>query len=106
MIAARFWIGAVQSVRKEHRWRLDISVTGVALAFSGAIVIAMRPEPLSGLLYCARLGVIGAGICKVAEKYLQKAGAVFGIETRYLKEPNPCPPCYGGRYGEQRTVRW
>ncbi len=79
--AARFWIGAAQSVRQEHRWSLDIPVTGMALAVSAAIVIAMRPEPLGGLLYGAGLGVLGEGIFKIAEKYLQKAGAVFGVET-------------------------
>ena len=53
----------------------------MALAVSAAIVIAMRPEPLGGLLYRAGLGVLDEGILKIAEKYLQKAGAVFGVET-------------------------
>jgi hypothetical protein len=64
--AARFWIGAAQSVRQEHRWSLDIPVTGMALAVSAAIVIAMRPEPLGGLLYRAGLGVLDEGILKIA----------------------------------------
>jgi len=79
--AARFWIGAAQSVRKEHRWSLDIPVSGIALAFSIAIVISQRPEPLGGLLYGAGLGVLGEGIFKIAENYLKKAGTVFGIDT-------------------------
>ena len=79
--AARFWIGAAQAVRQEHSWSLDIPVTGMALAVSAAIVILQRPEPLGGLLYGAGLGVLGEGIFKIAEKYLEKAGAVFGVET-------------------------
>ena len=79
--AARFWIGAAQAVRKEHRWSLDIPVSGMALAVSAALVISQRPEPLSGLMYGAGLGILGEGIFKVAESYLQKAGAVFGVDT-------------------------
>ncbi len=79
--AARFWIGAAQSVRKEHRWSLDIPVSGMALAVSAGMVMALRPDPLGGLLYGAGLGILGEGIFKIAEKYLQKAGAVFGVEV-------------------------
>jgi len=79
--AARFWIGAAQAVRKEHRWSLDIPVSGMALAVSAAIVISQRPEPLSGLMYGAGLGILGEGIFKIAENYLQKAGAVFGVDA-------------------------
>jgi hypothetical protein len=79
--AARFWIGAAQSVRQEHRWSLDIPVSGMALAVSAAIIISQRPEPLGALMYGAGLGVLGEGIFKLAEKYLQKAGQVFGIEA-------------------------
>lgn len=74
---ARFWIGAGLALRKEHRWTLDVPVTLMALATSAALVIAMRPEPLTGLLVGAGLGVLGEGIFKVAEKYLRKASAVF-----------------------------
>jgi hypothetical protein len=79
--AARFWIGAAQAVRKEHRWSLDIPVSGMALAVSAAIVISQRPEPLGALMYGAGLGILGEGIFKIAEKYLQKAGAVFGVDS-------------------------
>ena len=79
--AARFWIGAAQSVRKQHRWSLDIPVSGMALAVSAAVMISQRPEPLGALMYGAGLGVLGEGIFKIAEMYMQKAGAVFGIET-------------------------
>lgn len=74
--------GVVPDVtRLAHRAGDAIPVTGMALAVSAAIVISMRPEPLGGLLYGAGLGVLGEGIFKIAEKYLQKAGTVFGVET-------------------------
>jgi hypothetical protein len=79
-LAARFWIGAAQHVRKVHRWSLDIPVSGMVLAVSAAIVISQRPEPLGGLMYGAGLGVLGEGIFKVAEHYLQKVGSVFGLD--------------------------
>ncbi|KQU53220.1 hypothetical protein ASG67_10455 [Sphingomonas sp. Leaf339] len=80
-VSARFWIGAAQNVRHEHRWSLDIPVTMMALAMAAALVISRRPEPLGGLLLGAGLGVLGEGIFKLAEHYLQKAGAVFGLDT-------------------------
>lgn len=79
-LAARFWIGAAQVVRQQHRWLIDIPVTGMVLATSAALIIAQRPEPLGALLYGGGLGVLGEGIFKIAERYLQKAGSVFGIE--------------------------
>lgn len=79
-IAARFWIGAAQAVRQQHRWLIDIPVTGMVLATSATLIIAQRPEPLGALLYGGGLGVLGEGIFKIAERYLQKAGTVFGLE--------------------------
>jgi len=79
--SARFWIGAAQNVRHEHRWSLDIPVTGMALAVSAALVISQRPEPLGGLMLGAGLGILGEGIFKLAEGYLQKVSAVFGVDT-------------------------
>lgn len=80
-IAARFWIGAAQAVRKQHRWTMDIPVTAMAVATSAALVISQRPEPLGGLMLGAGLGVLGEGIFKIAEHYLQRAGAALGIDT-------------------------
>lgn len=79
-IAARFWIGAAQAIRQQHRWTIDIPVTAMALATSATLVISQRPEPLGGLMLGAGLGILGEGIFKVAERYLQKAGAVLGID--------------------------
>jgi hypothetical protein len=79
-LSARFWIGAAQSVREEHRWSLDIPISGMALAVSAALIISMRPEPLGSLMLGAGLGVLGEGIFKIAEGYLRKASAVFGAE--------------------------
>lgn len=78
--AARFWIGAAQAARREHRWTLDIPVSGMALATSAALIMSQRPEPLGALMYGAGLGILGEGIFKLAERYLQKAGAVLGID--------------------------
>ncbi|MEG8026074.1 hypothetical protein QP162_20155 [Sphingomonas aurantiaca] len=88
--AARFWIGAAQAVRQEHRWSLDIPVSGMALAVSAAIVISQRPEPLSALMYGAGLGILGEGIFKIAEKYLQKPVPYSGsIQTNRQRNGPP-----------------
>lgn len=78
--AARYWIGAAQALRKEHKWSLDIPVTAMALATSAAVIISQRPEPLGALFYGAGLGVLGEGIFKLAEAYLHKATTAFGLD--------------------------
>jgi len=79
-IAARFWIGAAQAVRQEHRWSLDMPVSAMALAVSATLIISQRPEPLGALMYGAGLGVLGEGIFKLAEAYLRKATTAFGLD--------------------------
>lgn len=88
-VAARWWIGAAQSIRKEHRWSLDIPVSAMAVAVSAMLIISQRPEPLGALMYGAALGILGEGIFKIAERYLQKAGSVFGIEPATDDKPVP-----------------
>ena len=77
--AARYWIGAAQALRKEHRWSLDIPVTAIALATSAAVIISQRPEPLGALMYGAMLGMLGEGIFKLAEASARKAPSVLGV---------------------------
>lgn len=78
--AARYWIGAAQALRKEHKWSLDIPVTAMAVATSAAVIISRRPEPLGALMYGAGLGVLGEGIFKLAETYVRKASSVLGAD--------------------------
>ena len=79
-VAARFWIGAAQAVRQEHRWSLDMPVSAMTLAMSAAIIISQRPEPLGALMYGAGLGILGEGIFKLAEAKVGKATGVFGLD--------------------------
>lgn len=69
---ARFWIGAAQSTRAEHRWTLDIPVSGMALATAAGLFLSWRPEPFGALMLGAGTGVLGEGIFKLAEGYLAK----------------------------------
>ena len=85
---ARFWIGAGAAIRKEHRWTLDVPVSAMTLATAAAMVIALRPGPLSALLLGAGLGVVGEGIFKVAEAQLRKLMPVFADEPAPAK-PDP-----------------
>lgn len=76
-LAARYWIGAAQAIRKEHRWSLDMPVSAMALATSAGVMMSMRPAPLYALLIGAGVGVIGEGIFKLAERQARATGA-FG----------------------------
>lgn len=78
-ISARFWIGAGEIARREHRWILDAPVSSMTLAVAAGIVISRHPEPLSALMYGGGVGVLGEGVFKIAEQYIDKFKAVTGL---------------------------
>ena len=84
-LSARLWIGAGQAIRKLHRWSLDIPVSGMALAATAGVIASRRPEPLYALLAGAGLGVLGEGIFKLAERYIDKL-------TGGIVPDHPLPP--------------
>jgi hypothetical protein len=55
-------------------------IAGMVLAVAAGLVMQLRPELLGALLYPAGPKVLGEGIFKIAKLYLQKAGAVFGVD--------------------------
>lgn len=77
-LAARYWIGAAQAMRQEHRWSLDMPVSAMALATSAGVMMSTRPAPLYALLLGAGIGVIGEGIFKLAERQARASGAFGG----------------------------
>ncbi len=77
-LAARYWIGAAQAIRQEHRWSLDMPVSAMALATSAGVMMSTRPAPLYALLLGAGIGVIGEGIFKLAERQARASGAFGG----------------------------
>lgn len=77
-LCARYWIGAGQAARKQHRWSLDLPVSGMALAVSVVLMIKLRPEPLTGLLLGGGAGVLGEGIFKIAENRMRAFGLLGG----------------------------
>ena len=87
--AARFWIGAGQQLRRQHRWMLDVPVSAMALATSATLVMMARPVPFTALLYGAGLGVLGEGIFKLAERYVAKVAGITGDGDR---PTSPAPP--------------
>lgn len=78
-ISARFWIGAGEIARREHRWVLDAPVSSMTLAVAAGIVISRHPEPLSALMYGGGIGVLGEGVFKLAEQYIEKFKSVTGL---------------------------
>jgi hypothetical protein len=78
--AVRFW--AVQKDYAHHRWSLDVPVAALALMFTAAAVISVRPSPLVALLLGTGLGVLGAGIIAIAKKYVDRwLGGITGVDT-------------------------
>jgi hypothetical protein len=79
-VAVRFW--ATQKDYAHHRWSLDVPVTMLALMFTSAAVISVRPVPLFALLLGTGLGVLGEGIIRVAKKYVDRwLGGITGVDT-------------------------
>ncbi|MES3152937.1 hypothetical protein [Sphingomonas faeni] len=78
-VSARFWIGAGEIARREHRWILDAPVSCMTLAVAAGLVISLHPEPLSALLYGGGVGILGEGVFKLAEQRIEKLKAVMGL---------------------------
>ena len=77
--SARFWIGAGEMARREHRWVLDAPVSSMTLALAAGLVISLHPEPLTALLYGAGVGILGEGVFKLAEQRIAKLRAAMGL---------------------------
>ncbi|SEM53331.1 hypothetical protein SAMN05192583_0537 [Sphingomonas gellani] len=89
--AARWWIGAGASLRKMHRWSVDIPVSGMALAVSAGVIIEKSPDPLYALLVGAGLGVLGEGIFALAERQIERlTGGLIAPEAGPTARP-PVP---------------
>lgn len=78
-LSARFWIGAGEIARREHRWILDAPVSCMTLAVAAGLVISLHPEPLSALLYGGGVGILGEGVFKLAEQRINKLKAILGL---------------------------
>jgi len=78
-VSARFWIGAGEIARREHRWILDAPVSCMTLGVAAGLVISLHPEPLSALLYGGGVGILGEGVFKLAEQRIDKLKAVMGL---------------------------
>ncbi|RYY14809.1 MAG: hypothetical protein EON55_07650 [Alphaproteobacteria bacterium] len=81
-ISARFWIGAGEIARREHRWILDAPVSSMTIAVAAGLVISLHPEPLSALLYGGGVGILGEGVFKLAEQRIDKLKAAFGLGSQ------------------------
>lgn len=91
-LAVRFYVAGQAA---EHRWTLDVPVSALALMFTAGMVVTARPAPLVALLFGTGLGAVGAGIIKVAKRYVDRW---FGDDSdeaginRALKKLNDVPP--------------
>ncbi|WP_235529552.1 hypothetical protein [Sphingomonas sp. Leaf242] len=81
-LSARFWIGAGEIARREHRWILDAPVSCMTLAVAAGLVISLHPEPLSALLYGGGVGILGEGVFKLAEQRINKLKAILGLADK------------------------
>ena len=69
-IAVRFYV--VQHGAGTNRWILDIPVSALTLMFTAGIIVTMRPQPLTALLFGTGLGAIGAGLIRIAKKHVDR----------------------------------
>ncbi|MEH3107161.1 MAG: hypothetical protein PGN09_07725 [Sphingomonas fennica] len=72
--AVRFYVAKTEA---EHRWTVDLPVTGLALMFTAAALIGHRPEPLAALMWGTGFGALGAGIIKIALAWVKRSSGMF-----------------------------
>lgn len=78
--AVRFY--AAQKDLVHYRWTVDLPVTALALMFTFAAIVRVRPEPLIALLLGTGIGVLGAGIIAIAKRYVDRwLGPLVGDDS-------------------------
>lgn len=75
--AVRFYV--VQKEYKQHRWTLDAPVSALALMFTAAAIIRMRPDPALALGYGTTFGILGAGIIAIMKKNMDRVLGALGL---------------------------
>lgn len=68
--AVRWYVA--QKDLAHFRWTVDMPVTALALMFTFAAIVRVRPEPIFALLLGTGIGVLGAGIIAIAKRYVDR----------------------------------
>ena len=73
-LAVRFYVAKTEA---EFRWTVDMPVTLLALLVTAGVLMTRRPEPLYAILYGTGLGALGAGIIKIALRWVKRSSDLF-----------------------------
>lgn len=69
-LAVRFYV--VQHGAGANRWVLDIPVSALTFMFTAGLIISIRPQPLTALLFGTGIGALGAGLIRIAKKHVDR----------------------------------
>lgn len=75
--AVRFYV--VQKDHAQHRLTLDAPISLLALMFTAAAVIRLRPDPAIALVYGTTFGILGAGLIAIVKKNADRVLSAFGL---------------------------
>ena len=75
--AVRFYV--VQKDHEQHRITLDAPISLLALMFTAAAVIRLRPDPSMALVYGTTFGILGAGLIAIVKKNADRVLAALGL---------------------------
>lgn len=75
--AVRFYV--VQKEYRQHRWTLDAPISALALMFTAAAIIRLRPDPSIALGYGTMFGILGAGIIAIVKKNMDRMLRALGL---------------------------
>lgn len=71
-LSVRVWICLKDAPDTLRARAIDLTVTGIALLFSGAWVVLQRPSPFFALLSGCGFGALGTGIIAVSLKWVKR----------------------------------
>lgn len=78
-VAVRFYVS--HKDRAAYRWQVDAPVSALALMFTAAAVMRLRPDPAVALFLGTGFGALGAGIIAAALAYVQRLPGLGGPDT-------------------------
>lgn len=88
---ARWWSVEQLRMRKTLRWTLDVPISALTFAVTMGAIITTRPEPLLALGTGAGIGVVGEGLFKLAQRYVEKLGLFGEAPAPISVLPHPLP---------------
>ena len=86
-LMVRIWVSLNAGRASVWTWAVDLTVTGLAMAFTAGWIVLQRPAPFYALLSGTGFGALGAGIIAAALAWVKRIEPLAGIDATVPADP-------------------